>query len=65
MPKGGTLQISCRHETVAQARPSGLGSGRYTVVKIADTGICMAPEVLVRVVEPSGSFRRISVPKMR
>lgn len=52
MPQGGTLCIRTRNETVSQEQPDGIGSGRYVVVEIEDTGIGMSPKTMARALEP-------------
>jgi signal transduction histidine kinase/CheY-like chemotaxis protein len=55
MPGGGTLTIDTANITVdeayAEGRP-GLKPGRYTRLRVSDTGAGMPPEVLARVFEP-------------
>jgi CheY-like chemotaxis protein len=50
MPDGGRLRISARNETVQDER-LGL-SGSYVVIKIADDGLGIPPQLLPRVFEP-------------
>ncbi len=55
MPGGGKLTIDTANitvdETYAEGRP-GLKPGRYTRLRVSDTGTGMPPEVLARVFEP-------------
>ncbi len=51
MPGGGTLTLSARNETLAEA-PDDLPSGNYLLIEVADTGTGMTPEVLARIWEP-------------
>jgi signal transduction histidine kinase/CheY-like chemotaxis protein len=55
MPGGGKLTIDTANITVdeayAEGRP-GLASGRYTRLRVSDTGTGIPPEVLARVFEP-------------
>jgi CheY-like chemotaxis protein len=55
MPGGGKLTIDTANITVdeayAQGRP-GLAPGRYTRLRVSDTGTGIPPEVLARVFEP-------------
>ena len=54
MPKGGVLTISARDEpaSVPQELPGNLPRGDYVRISIADTGIGMNEETLVRAMEP-------------
>ena len=51
MPLGGSLGISA-HPLPHDAGPSGLGSGFYVRLSVADSGTGMAEEVLRRATEP-------------
>jgi len=55
MPGGGTLTIDTANiavdEAYAEGRP-GLTPGRYTRLRVSDTGTGIPPEVLARVFEP-------------
>jgi two-component system cell cycle sensor histidine kinase/response regulator CckA len=54
MPAGGRLMISTRRlDITEQARPDehGLSAGPYVVLRVADTGVGMAPEVAARAFE--------------
>jgi two-component system, cell cycle sensor histidine kinase and response regulator CckA len=55
MPAGGTLTIDTSNvdadEMYAASRPE-LKPGRYTRLRLSDTGCGMKPEVLARVCEP-------------
>ena len=54
MPGGGELSIETRAVELdeAAARAEGLPSGRYALLRVADTGVGMSPEVAARVFEP-------------
>src|SRR3954452_3384161 len=55
MPRGGTLRISTGLERIGAARAklmSGIPSGDYVTIGVADTGEGMSPEVQPRVFEP-------------
>lgn len=52
MPKGGTLTIETRNETVSKKQIPGLGAGEYVAVSFTETGNGMPPEVLQRALEP-------------
>jgi len=53
MPRGGTLQISARQQTVdANAATVDLQPGLYVLIGVRDTGLGMSPEVLARAFEP-------------
>ncbi|WP_168219156.1 ATP-binding protein [Limnoglobus roseus] len=50
MPKGGTLTVSARNETVSA--DADVAPGRYAVLSVTDTGTGMPPEVVSRAFEP-------------
>ena len=52
MPRGGTIVIDAREETVAGGVPVGLAAGRYVVVAVSDTGEGMDAATLARAAEP-------------
>jgi two-component system cell cycle sensor histidine kinase/response regulator CckA len=55
MPHGGTLTIAAYNFNVDHAStedPADLTAGPYVVVKIADTGVGMSPEIRTRIFEP-------------
>ena len=55
MPKGGTLTITTRNETLDDAYTrlhEGLEPGDYSVTSVRDTGTGMPPDVLAKVFEP-------------
>ena len=53
MPRGGTLQIAVREQTVGGADASAeLAPGSYVVILVRDTGQGMSPDVLARAFEP-------------
>ena len=52
MPRGGTLTISARQETVAVGHPQGLPPGWYICLAVADTGTGMDGATLKRAAEP-------------
>jgi two-component system cell cycle sensor histidine kinase/response regulator CckA len=55
MPKGGSLTLQTRNlelgAAYTKAQP-GLGSGRYVLLAVTDTGCGMTPEVQARIFEP-------------
>ncbi|HVH75878.1 MAG TPA: PAS domain-containing protein [Stellaceae bacterium] len=62
MPNGGRLQI--RTANVSQARPVRRGlevmpAGEYVLIEVADTGVGIAPENLVRIFEPFFSTKEV------
>ena len=53
MPDGGTLTLATRCVTLRPAeRVDGLQTGHYVVLTVADTGIGMSEEIMMRAFEP-------------
>jgi PAS domain S-box-containing protein len=55
MPRGGTLAITCCHETIDSPRRSVFGEtppGEYAVIAVHDSGTGMAPEQVERIFDP-------------
>ncbi len=52
MPRGGTLTITCRNETIADDLPPTLARGDYVRISVADTGEGMSEETLAKAMEP-------------
>ncbi len=55
MPYGGSLEVAVRATSVAQRithRHGSIAPGKYVTIRVRDTGIGMAPEVLERIFEP-------------
>jgi signal transduction histidine kinase len=52
MPRGGTLTIGAREESIASSYPSGLEPGRYVRLNVTDTGEGMDDVTLRRALEP-------------
>jgi PAS domain S-box-containing protein len=53
MPRGGTLHISARQQSVTAGEATAdLQSGIYVVIGVRDTGLGMSPDVLARAFEP-------------
>jgi two-component system cell cycle sensor histidine kinase/response regulator CckA len=55
MPEGGSLTLQTRNLELGAAytnAPPGLGSGRYVLLAVTDTGCGMTPEVQARIFEP-------------
>ena len=55
MPKGGSLTLQTRNLEMGAAytkAPPGLGSGRYVLLAVTDTGCGMTSEVQARIFEP-------------
>lgn len=59
MPDGGTLRISASRKSVSGAHRSGLRTGHYLRLSVADTGSGMDEETLTRAVEPFFSTKGI------
>ncbi len=52
MPRGGTLTVSCRNETIAAHLPPTLARGEYVRISVADTGEGMSEKTLAKAMEP-------------
>jgi signal transduction histidine kinase/CheY-like chemotaxis protein len=52
MPRGGRLAIAAQARQLGSEEAGALAAGTYVVVRVADTGMGMAPEVLARALEP-------------
>lgn len=52
MPNGGTLRISADEEAIGTGHRSGLPSGLFLRLSVADTGVGMDESVLARAVDP-------------
>lgn len=59
MPDGGTLRISADAETIQSGHQSGLRSGDYIRLSVADTGEGMNEDVLARAIEPFFSTKGV------
>ncbi|MGZ2411816.1 PAS domain S-box-containing protein [Sphingomonas sp. F9_3S_D5_B_2] len=59
MPDGGVLTISATEQNVGARLRSSLQAGRYIRLSVADTGVGMDAEVLVRAIEPFYSTKGI------
>jgi PAS domain S-box-containing protein len=59
MPDGGTLRISASRESVRAPHRSGLRTGHYLRLSVADTGLGMDEHTLSRAVEPFFSTKGI------
>jgi PAS domain S-box-containing protein len=59
MPDGGTLRISASRESIRSAHRSGLRTGHYLRLSVADTGLGMDDETLGRAIEPFFSTKGI------
>jgi PAS domain S-box-containing protein len=52
MPNGGRITIGVREEMIAASHPTGLPTGRYACLSVADTGTGMDETTLARATEP-------------
>ena len=59
MPNGGTLRVSADEELVGARHRSGLPSGRFLRLSVADTGVGMDESVLARAVDPFFSTKGV------
>ncbi|KTF69027.1 ATP-binding protein [Sphingomonas sp. WG] len=59
MPHGGTLRISACAERIRPGHRSGLRTGHYICVSVADTGMGMDEATLARAVEPFFSTKGV------
>ena len=59
MPDGGTLRISASRESIHAAHRSGLRTGHYLRLSVADTGMGMDEATLARAVEPFFSTKGV------
>ena len=59
MPDGGTLRISAGPETIGAGHRSGLRSGPYLRLSVADTGVGMDEATAARAVEPFYSTKGV------
>jgi len=59
MEGGGSLKVAVHGETVSAGHPSGLATGDYVLIKIADTGVGMDEATLARAIEPFYSTKGI------
>ncbi|MCG6118975.1 MAG: response regulator [Aquimonas sp.] len=59
MPSGGKLTIATRAITLTQDEITGLPSGDYVELSVADTGSGMPPEVLARAMDPFFTTKQI------
>lgn len=59
MPEGGTLRISAVAERVRPGHRSGLPTGHYILISVADTGTGMDESVRLRAVEPFFSTKGV------
>lgn len=59
MPEGGTLRISASAERIRPGHRSGLPTGHYICISVADTGMGMDEAVRARAVEPFFSTKGI------
>ena len=59
MPDGGTLRITVSCETLGPGHHAQLAPGAYIRLSVADTGVGMAQDVIVRAVEPFFSTKGV------
>jgi PAS domain S-box-containing protein len=59
MPDGGELTITARRESVKGAHPSGVKTGHYVLLGVADTGAGMDEATLRRATEPFFSTKGV------
>jgi len=59
MPDGGTLRISAGREAIRPGHPSGLRTGHYIRLSVADTGTGMDETTLARAAEPFFSTKGV------
>ena len=59
MPEGGTLRITASEEQIGPGHRSRLRSGRFVRISVADTGIGMDDEIVMRAVEPFFSTKGV------
>lgn len=52
MPDGGTVRVSAKEEVVHPGPPRGLLPGPYVRVTVADSGVGIADDLLLRIFEP-------------
>ncbi|MBW1750864.1 MAG: PAS domain S-box protein, partial [Deltaproteobacteria bacterium] len=52
MPKGGTIQISCRNCIVETGGALPLPAGNYVIIKVAYQGVGINPEHLAKIFDP-------------
>src|SRR5262249_17941382 len=55
MPTGGTLRVELDIERIEQPRAAtigGLATGEYVVLRVADAGVGIAPEIVDRIFDP-------------
>jgi signal transduction histidine kinase len=52
MPEGGTIEVAGRNARADAENGLGLPAGDYVVLKVADTGAGIPPEILEQVTEP-------------
>jgi CheY-like chemotaxis protein/two-component sensor histidine kinase len=59
MPDGGTLTISAKADMVDGAASSRLAAGAYVRLSVADTGVGMDEETMIRAIEPFFSTKGV------